>query len=102
MEELRYDRRHAAKMSGARSAAERPAEARDLARRLESLRIHRRGARRVDRVDARPGADAQVVIEGPRVLLEVIPPLELDRVHEDRHDHALRTPARLGDEGEVA
>ena len=50
----------------------------------------------------RAGTDAPVVVERARVLLEVVPPVELDRVHEDRHDHALRVPACLGDEGEVA
>src|SRR5262249_6334756 len=60
------------------------------------------GRRREHHVDAPGRATPGVLLERARVALEVVAPVELDRVHEDRDHDALRPPPRLGDQRQVA
>ena len=101
MEELRHDGRHAPEVPGPPAPAERRRQVRHLDGRLEPFRVHGARARREHDVDARRRAPPLIVFERARVPFEVVPPVELDGVHEDRDDDALRAPARLGDERHV-
>ena len=68
----------------------------------EALGVHGARGRRVDHVDAGGGALRDVVVERPRIALEVVAPVELHRVHEDRDDDALGVASRHAHQLEVA
>ena len=55
-----------------------------------------------DEVHPFAGADLEVVVEGPRVLRQVLLGPELERVEEDRHEHVLGPLAGGADEPRVA
>ena len=78
------------KCPGRVRAAERLGEPRHLDGRGEALGVHGARRRRVDRRRRRrrrTGAASSSSV--PRIALEVVAPVELHRIHEDRHDDAL-------------
>src|SRR5262249_46924049 len=60
------------------------------------------GRRRVERVDVRLLEHPGVLVERARILLEILPLVELQGVDEDRDDDAFAPSPRLGDERDVS
>ena len=57
--------------------------------------IHLGGGRREDELSPRAGAPGQVLVQGLRITIKIFTRPELQRVDEDRDDHAPRGPASV-------
>ena len=69
--------------------------------RLEAVGVHRAGHWCVHRVDGATPTDREVVVDRPRVGIEVVAAIELERVDKDADDDNVGVPACFGDQGEV-
>ena len=74
----------------------------DMDRGGEPAGIHGSGSRDVHDIDIGGSTDSQVVVDRPRVPVEVALLAELQRIHEDRHDHLVGEPAGRIDQFEMA
>ena len=101
-EELRNDRRHAPEVPGSVLATERLGDPLDVDPHGRPIGIEFLGLRRPDDVDTGLAAGGEVVLHDPGIALEVLRIIELGRVHEDRHDDAIRVRASGLDEREMA
>ena len=95
------DGRHAVEVPRPCSSFQCLGQARHLHRGGEPVRIHRRCRRDEDDVDCFGIASAQIVVERPRVVLEVALFTELERIDEDRHDDGIREPPSSADQLEM-
>jgi len=100
-EELRHDRGDALEVPGPRAALELRRHGPDLHSRGGSRRVHRLGRRLVDGVDLGRGKHRDVALGVARVAGEILARAELDRVHEDAHDHDVVLGARQLDQAQV-
>ena len=88
LQQLEHDRQHAGEMGGPGRALEFGGQRTRLHRGAQTVGIHRRGRRGEHDLDTFVAQQRQVVIEGPRVGVEIFAGTELQRVDEDRHhDH---------------
>ena len=93
---------HAVEVARPRGALHRVGQPCDVDGRREPVGIHRSYGRDVHDTDTGGSADSQVVLERPRVPVEVALLAELQRIHEDRHDHLVDEPAGCIDQFEMA
>ena len=95
VQQLEHHGQHAAEEPGAELALEPlPGRARvdGHLRRAAGVHLGRRG--REDQVRPLAGADGQVLVQGPGVAVEILVRPELERVDEDRDDHAAPRPGQ--------
>ena len=93
---------HAVEVARPRGALHRLGQPCDMDRGGEPAGIHGSGSRDVHDIDIGGSTDSQVVVDRPRVLVEVALLAELQRIHEDRHDHLVGEPAGGVDQFEMA
>ena len=89
-------------VAGSRGALHRVGQPCNVDGRGEPVGIHRSDGWRVHDADAGGSACSQVVVERPRVPVEVAQLAELQWIDEDRHDHPVGEPARGVDQFEMA
>ena len=101
-QELGDDRGDAVEMIGPRGAAQILGQVADADMGAEALRIHLGRVGREDEIGAGLGELGEIALFVARVVTEVLARAELDRVHEDGHDHVVGFALGEGDEGEMA
>lgn len=101
-EQFGHHGRHAIEVARPRRSFHRVAQPADVHGGREPVGVHRRHGRRVDDLDSRLLARSEVVVDRPRVVVEVALLAELERVHEDRDDDAVSAAGCSVDQFEVA
>ena len=102
VEQLQDNRRDAAKMSRPVAAAQVIADPTDFYRERGRRRIHLAGGGGEYHVDAQPLAESEIALQCSRISLEVLVPIELQRIDEDADDYELAVAAGLFDKPRMA
>ena len=101
-EQLGHHRRHPVEMAGTGGTLHRRCEVADRHRGPERRAVHGRCGRCVDRVDTELATQGDVGVDRAGVPVEVVRPVELERVDEDRHDGDIGDRLGVFDEFDVS